>query len=58
MLIISLCPSKIKEDFMKELSTYNRAAGYLNRIFDLMNQEFFENTLSRPTLTIQSTPRA
>ena len=43
---------------MKELSTYNRAAGYLNRIFDLMNQEFFENTLSRPTLTIQSTPRA
>ena len=37
---------------MKELSTYNRAAGYLNRIFDLMNHEFFENTLSRPTITI------
>ena len=31
---------------MKELSTYNRVAGYLNRIFDLMNQEFFESTLS------------
>ena len=45
MLIISLCPSKIKEDFMKELSTYNRAAGYLNRLFDLMNQEFFESVL-------------
>ena len=43
---------------MKELSTYNRVAGYLNRIFDLMNQEFFENTLSRPTITLQSTPRA
>ena len=43
---------------MKELSTYNRAAGYLNRIFDLLNQEFFENTLSRPTITIQSTPKA
>ena len=43
---------------MKELSTYNRVAGYLNRIFDLMNQEFFESTLSRPTITIQSTPKA
>ena len=42
---------------MKELSTYNRVAGYLNRIFDLMNQEFFESTLSRPTITIQSTPK-
>ena len=43
---------------MKELSTYNRVAGYLNRIFDLMNQEFFESALSRPTITIQSTPKA
>ena len=43
---------------MKELTTYNRAAGYLNRIFDLLNQEFFENALSRPTITIQSTPKA
>ena len=43
---------------MKELSSYNRAAGYLNKVFDLLNQEFFENTLSRPTITIQSTPKA
>ena len=43
---------------MKELTTYNRAAGYLNRIFDLLNQDFFEGTLSRPTITIQSTPKA
>ena len=43
---------------MKELTTYNRAAGYLNRIFDLLNQDFFESTLSRPTITIQSTPKA
>ena len=34
-------PSPIfKEDFMKELTTYNRVAGYLNKIFDLLNQEF------------------
>ena len=43
---------------MKELTSYNRAAGYLNKIFDLLNAEFFESTLSRPTITIQSTPKA
>ena len=43
---------------MKQLTTYNRVAGYLNKIFDLLNVEYFENTLSRPTITIQSTPRA
>lgn len=43
---------------MKELTTYNRAAGYLNKIFDLLNSFYFENTLSRPTITIQSTPKA
>lgn len=43
---------------MKELTSYNRVAGYLNKIFDLLNREYFENTLSRPTITIQSTPKA
>ena len=43
---------------MKELTSYNRAAGYLNKIFDLLNKEYFENELSRPTITIQSTPKA
>lgn len=43
---------------MKELTSYNRVAGYLNKVFDLLNEEFFENALSRPTITIQSTPRA
>ena len=43
---------------MKELTSYNRVAGYLNKLFDLLNREFFEDTLSRPTITIQSTPRA
>ena len=43
---------------MKELTSYNRVAGYLNKMFDLLNAEFFESTLSRPTITIQSTPRA
>lgn len=43
---------------MKELTSYNRVAGYLNKVFDLLNNEFFEGALSRPTITIQSTPRA
>lgn len=43
---------------MKELTSYNRVAGYLNKIFDLLNAEFFESALSRPTITIQSTPKA
>ena len=43
---------------MKQLTSYNRVAGYLNKLFDLLNQRFFEGELSRPTLTIQSTPKA
>jgi hypothetical protein len=43
---------------MKELTTYNRAAGYLNSIFDLLNKKYFESALSRPIITIQSTPKA
>ena len=43
---------------MKQLTTYNRAASYLNKLFDLLNQNYFEGELSRPTITIQSTPRA
>ncbi len=43
---------------MKQMTSYNRVAGYLNKIFDLLNEDFFESALSRPTITIQSTPRA
>lgn len=43
---------------MKQLTSYNRVAGYLNKVFDLLNEEYFESALSRPTITIQSTPRA
>ena len=43
---------------MKQLTSYNRVAGYLNKLFDLLNDHYFENALVRPTITIQSTPRA
>ena len=43
---------------MKPMTSYNRVAGYLNKIFDLLNEEFFQSALSRPTITIQSSPKA
>ena len=43
---------------MKQLTSYNRVAGYLNKVFDLLNAEYFGCALTRPTITIQSTPRA
>lgn len=43
---------------MKQLTEYKRVAGYLDKIFNLLNITYFENTLSKPVITIQSTPRA
>lgn len=40
---------------MKELNTYNRVAGYLNKVFNLINREYFDSNLEMPTITIQST---
>ena len=43
---------------MKQLTEYNRVSGYLNKIFNLLNGKYFENALSKPVITIQSTPKA
>jgi len=43
---------------MKEITTYVEAVEYLNTLFDLLNVRFFGNELERPTITIQSTPKA
>ena len=40
---------------MKELTNYNRVTQYLNKVFKLINSEYFENELEMPTITIQST---
>ena len=40
---------------MKELTSYNRVTQYLNKVFKLINSEYFENELEMPTITIQST---
>ena len=41
-----------------KITSYPGAVEYLIVLFDLINKEFFESALSRPTLTIQSTPKA
>jgi hypothetical protein len=43
---------------MKTLTKYNRIAGYLNQLYDMLNVTFFEGKLERPVITIQSTPKA
>ena len=43
---------------MKQMTEYNRVSGYLNKIFNLLNEKYFENTLSKPVITIMSTPKA
>ncbi len=42
----------------KQLTTYTRASGYLEKIFKALNNEYFEGALSKPVITIQSTPKA
>ena len=39
---------------MKQLSNYQRATQYLVRVFKYINEEYFENSLESPTITIQS----
>ena len=39
----------------KTNTTYNRAVQYLNKVFKLINHDFFDNSLEMPTITIQST---
>lgn len=40
---------------MKKLTNYQRATQYLVKVFRLINQEYFNNELEEPTITIQST---
>ncbi|MDC7290177.1 SprT-like domain-containing protein [Blautia schinkii] len=40
---------------MKQLTNYQRVAQYLNKVFKLVNEEYFDSSLELPTITIQST---
>ena len=43
---------------MKQLTKYNRVAGYLNNLYDRLNADYFNGEMVRPVITIQSTPQA
>ena len=43
---------------MKEISKYSRLAMYLEKLYDKLNHDFFNDTLERPVITVQSTVRA
>ena len=43
---------------MKETIKTSRTAGYLEKIFRVLNAHYFDNTIEEPIITIQSTPRA
>lgn len=43
---------------MKETIKTSRTAGYLEKIFRALNQDWFDGELEEPIVTIQSTPRA
>lgn len=40
---------------MKQLTSYSRTVQYLNKVFKLINSEYFDDELEMPTITIQST---
>ena len=42
----------------KEITKYSRAVQYLESLFKLCNEYWFENQLETPVITVQSTPRA
>ena len=43
---------------MKELTKYSRLAGYLEKLYDKLNADFFNGELVRPVITIQSSSRS
>ena len=43
---------------MKNIDKMSRTVGYLEKLYRKLNERFFENTLSMPIITVQSTPRA
>jgi hypothetical protein len=49
---------KVEVKTMKQLTKYNRVAGYLNSLYDKLNADFFNSEMERPVITIQSTPKA
>ena len=43
---------------MKQIVKTSRLAGQLEKLFRMLNEDFFDGQLETPIITIQSTPRA
>ena len=43
---------------MKDTVKTSRTAGYLEKIFRVLNEHYFNNVIDEPIITIQATPRA
>lgn len=43
---------------MKQTTNYKRAASALDKMFNKLNEHYFDGTLGKSVITIQSTPRA
>ena len=43
---------------MKQTTNMQRSIQYLNKIFKLLNEKYFDNELETPIITVQSTPKA
>ena len=43
---------------MKEITKTSRLCGSLEKLFRMLNQDFFGNELEEPVITVQSTPKA
>lgn len=43
---------------MKKLNNYRRAVQYLQRIYNLINEEYFDGELEEITLTVQESVRS
>lgn len=43
---------------MKQLTNYKRVTGYLDKIFNMLNEAYFGGQLPKVVITVQSTPKA
>lgn len=43
---------------MKQLTNYKRVTGYLDKIFNALNQQYFSGEFPKVVITVQSTPKA
>lgn len=43
---------------MKEMTKYSRVAGYLEKLFDMLNADLFDGELERPIITLIPSSRS